>query len=106
VIPLFPPPALTILVPAHNEEDIIAASVVEGSTQVIVTMRSSRPLVVDGAGIGGTPGVLAPLARPLPDFNLVRLEPSLHIYLLRSCPIIENDRLERGCISRPAFVQL
>jgi glycosyltransferase involved in cell wall biosynthesis len=70
--PPSPPPVLTILMPAHNEEDIIAAAVTEWHAEVIAKIPGSRLLVIDDASTDGTPKVLAQLTRTLPDFNFIR----------------------------------
>jgi glycosyltransferase involved in cell wall biosynthesis len=67
-------PVLTILMPAYNEEDIIAASVTEWHKEVIAKVPGSRLLVIDDASTDGTPKVLAELASTLPDFDFIRRE--------------------------------
>jgi dolichol-phosphate mannosyltransferase len=74
--PIASPPAgpkvLTLLMPAHNEEDIIAAAVTEWHTEVIAKLPGSRLLVIDDASTDGTAEVLGQLARTLPAMTYVR----------------------------------
>jgi dolichol-phosphate mannosyltransferase len=65
-------PLLTILMPAHNEQDIIAASVTEWQAEVIAKVPRSRLLVIDDASTDGTPEVLAQLSRTLRGFDFLR----------------------------------
>jgi len=65
---------LTILMPAHNEADIIAAAVNEWHAEVIAKVPGSRLLVIDDASTDGTPQVLGQLARTLPDSAFIRRE--------------------------------
>ena len=62
--------------PAHNEEDIIAAAVTEWHAEVIAKIPGSRLLVIDDASTDGTPEVLGQLTRSLPgiDFTPPRCE--------------------------------
>ncbi|MGA3168628.1 MAG: glycosyltransferase family 2 protein [Terriglobia bacterium] len=68
------PQGLTILMPAHNEEDIIAAAVTEWHAEVINKVPGSRLLVIDDASTDGTPGVLDQLTRTLPGFAFISRE--------------------------------
>jgi len=69
-----PEHGLTILMPAHNEADIIAASVTEWHAEVIAKIPGSRILVIDDASTDGTPKALAQLAKTLPGFEFIRRE--------------------------------
>jgi glycosyltransferase involved in cell wall biosynthesis len=60
--------------PAHNEEEIIAAAVTEWHAEVIAKVPGSRLLVIDDASTDGTPELLGQLARTLPGFNFIRRE--------------------------------
>jgi glycosyltransferase involved in cell wall biosynthesis len=74
VVPPSAPPVLTVLMPAHNEENIIAATVTEWATEVIAKVPGSRLLVIDDGSTDGTPQVLAQLTRTLPGFDFIRRE--------------------------------
>lgn len=63
---------LTILMPAHNEEQIIAAAVTEWHTEVISKLPGSRLLVIDDASTDGTPRELTRLAATLPRVEFIR----------------------------------
>jgi glycosyltransferase involved in cell wall biosynthesis len=63
---------LTILMPAHNEEQIIAAAVTEWHTEVISKLPGSRLLVVDDASTDGTPDELRRLAATLQRVEFIR----------------------------------
>jgi glycosyltransferase involved in cell wall biosynthesis len=63
---------LTILMPAFNEEDIIAAAVSEWHAEVIARLPSSRLLVIDDCSTDGTSAVLAELSRTLPGVGFFR----------------------------------
>lgn len=65
---------LTILMPAHNEADIIAAAVSEWHAEVVAKLPGSRILVIDDASTDGTPQALAQLAKALPGFDFIRRE--------------------------------
>jgi glycosyltransferase involved in cell wall biosynthesis len=60
--------------PAHNEEDIIAAAVTEWHAEVIAKLPGSRLLVIDDGSTDGTPEVLGQLARTLPGVAFLRRE--------------------------------
>ncbi|MGA2983209.1 MAG: hypothetical protein ABSG32_05310 [Terriglobia bacterium] len=68
LVPLSAAPVLTILVPAHNEEDIIAAAVSQWHAEVITNVPGSHLLVMGDASTNGTPEVLGQLTRALPGF--------------------------------------
>jgi len=72
--PLSSLPTLTILMPAYNEEDIIAAAVNEWHREVISKLPDSRLLVVDDASTDGTPEVLAQLTHSLPGLDFIHRE--------------------------------
>ncbi|MGD1103259.1 MAG: glycosyltransferase family 2 protein [Terriglobia bacterium] len=74
VVPPSTPPVLTILMPARNEEEIIAAAVTEWHAEVIAKLPGSRLLVIDDGSTDGTPEVLGQLARTLPGFAFIRRE--------------------------------
>lgn len=63
---------LTILMPAHNEEQIIAAAVTEWHAEVISKLPRSRLLVIDDASTDGTPQELTRLASTLPRVEFTR----------------------------------
>lgn len=67
-------PELTILMPAHNEEDIIAAAVSEWHAEVITKIPGSRLLVIDDASTDRTAEVLAQVARTAPGVDFIRRE--------------------------------
>ena len=68
------PQMLTILMPACNEEDIIAAAVTEWHTEVIAKLPGSRLLLIDDGSTDGTAGALGQLARTLPGVAFLRRE--------------------------------
>jgi len=72
VVSKAPEQVLTILMPAHNEEDIIAAAVTEWCAEVIANVPGSRLLVIDDGSTDGTPEVLGLLTRNLPNFAFIR----------------------------------
>ena len=67
-------PVLTVLMPAYNEEDIIAAAVTEWHAEVITQIPGSRLLVIDDCSTDGTAAVLAQLSRSLPGVGFLRRE--------------------------------
>ena len=68
------PHVLTIVMPAYNEEDLIAAAVTEWHTEVIARLPGSRLLVVDDCSTDGTSEVLRSLAQSLPGICVLRQE--------------------------------
>ncbi len=74
VVPPSASPVLTILMPAHNEEEIIAAAVTEWHAAVIAKLPGSRLLVIDDGSTDATPEVLGQLARTLPGVAFLRRE--------------------------------
>jgi len=62
---------LTVLMPAHNEADIIAAAVTEWHDEVIAKIPGSRLLVIDDASTDATPEVLGQLAATLPGLTFI-----------------------------------
>ena len=66
-----PGKVLTVLMPAHNEADIIAAAVTEWHAEVIAKISGSRLLVIDDASTDRTPQVLDQLTNTLPGFNFI-----------------------------------
>ena len=63
---------LTILMPAHNEEQIIAAAVMEWHTEVISRLPGAWLLVIDDASTDGTAQELSRLADTLPRMSFIR----------------------------------
>jgi glycosyltransferase involved in cell wall biosynthesis len=72
VVSKAPEQVLTILMPAHNEEDIIAAAVTEWHAEVVAKVPGSRLLVIDDGSSDGTPEVLGQLTRSLPGITFTR----------------------------------
>ena len=70
-LPTDPEKVLTILMPAHNEADIIAAAVTEWHAEVIAKIPGSRLLVIDDASTDRTPEVLGQLTTSLPGFDFI-----------------------------------
>jgi dolichol-phosphate mannosyltransferase len=70
-LPTEPKKVLTILMPAHNEADIIAAAVTEWHAEVIAKIPGSRLLVIDDASTDRTPEVLGQLTTSLPGFDFI-----------------------------------
>ena len=65
-------PVLTVIMPAHNEADIIAATVREWHAEVIAKVPGSRLLMVDDASTDDTAEVLRQLAETLPRVSVIR----------------------------------
>lgn len=63
---------LTVVMPAYNEEEIIAAAVTEWHAEVIAQLPGSQLLVVDDCSTDGTAEVLYRLAQTLPGVALLR----------------------------------
>jgi dolichol-phosphate mannosyltransferase len=72
VAPPASPPLVTILMPAYNEADIIAAAVTEWHAEVIAKLPGSRLLVIDDASTDGTAQALARLRSSLPGCEFIR----------------------------------
>jgi glycosyltransferase involved in cell wall biosynthesis len=65
---------LTVLMPAYNEADIIAANVTEWHAEVIAKLPGSQLLVIDDCSTDGTAEVLDRLAHTLPGVAFLRRE--------------------------------
>jgi dolichol-phosphate mannosyltransferase len=66
------PQVLTVIMPAHNEADIIAATIREWHAEVIARLPGSRLLVVDDASTDRTAEILGQLAATLPHVSVIR----------------------------------
>lgn len=67
-------PVLTIVMPAYNEQDIIAATVREWHAEVISKLPGSRLLIIDDCSTDGTAEELQKLAQTLPGVDFLRQE--------------------------------
>lgn len=72
--PISSKPLLTILMPAYNEQDIIAAAVADWHSEVIAKLPGSRLMVVDDCSTDGTSAVVARVSSALPGVDYLRGE--------------------------------
>jgi glycosyltransferase involved in cell wall biosynthesis len=63
---------LTILMPAYNEQEIIAGAVKEWYTEVVTKLPNTILLVVDDCSTDGTESVLAQLVQTMPGVEYLR----------------------------------
>lgn len=65
---------VTILMPAYNEQDIIADAVTEWHSEVVAKLPGARVLVIDDHSTDGTEAALIQLAETIPGVDYLRRE--------------------------------
>src|SRR3989442_4950051 len=64
--------AVTILMPAYNEEDIIADAVTEWYAEVVTKLPDARLLIIDDCSTDGTEAALVQLGKTIPGLEHLR----------------------------------